>query len=122
MIGSEYARPPIAGVLVQPVNSALPDSSSLAITDQEVVQDEARKCVKSVPPPRQRGGDTKREPSLTQCSPSPLVSAAPEIEIGAKNHRVVRHGAHQVSGLQFSARRAQPPMTRWASGIEMGAH
>jgi hypothetical protein len=39
MIRSEYTRPPVAGMLIQAMNPALSDDGSLAIPDQEIIQD-----------------------------------------------------------------------------------
>jgi hypothetical protein len=93
MIRSEDARPPVPGVLVQPVDPALSNDGSLAIPDQEIIEDQARKRVKSVPPSRQRRGHAESEAGLAEQSPGPLVPAAPEIEIGAKNDGIVGNGA-----------------------------
>jgi hypothetical protein len=98
MIRAEYARPPVARMFIQPMNSSFSDAAP-AIPDQDIVQNQARQGVKSVPPPRERWGDPEAEPRFAEQAPGPLVPAASKIEIGPKNYSIVGHGAQQVTGL-----------------------
>jgi hypothetical protein len=89
MVGTEHPGSAVPRILVEPMDSGVSYGAG-AIADKEVIEDQSGQRVKRVPPRRQRRRHAEGESSLTQEPPGSLVSATAQVEIGPKNHGVVR--------------------------------
>jgi hypothetical protein len=119
MVRTEDACSAILGVFVQPVNSGC-NNDAAAITHKDVVQDQSRQRMEGVTPGWNGGWNPEGKPRFLQQPPGGLVSAAPQIEVRTQHRCVILYLFEQVPCLLRPAASSEPPVSRWATRIEMG--
>jgi hypothetical protein len=121
MVRAEDPRSAVTGVLVESMNPGMADAAG-PVADQKIVEHQPGHRVECVPPIRRGRGHAKGEAGVAQEPPSGLVATTAKVQIGPEDDGIIRKRLEEMACLLSATSRAEPLVSWWSAGIEVGAY